>query len=306
VDTAVDAVALLRLTLLLAAALAPCAAAAHHTESSSLASAWNVDPDVALPLVISGALYAIGLRRLWKRAGTGRGVSRVQALRFALGWLLLAVALVSPLDAMGEWLFSAHMVQHEILMAVAAPLLVLGRPLEAWTWSLPAHWRAPLAGIVRFPMLRRTWAVMTDPLGAWTLHAAALWTWHVPALFQAALRHPALHAFQHACFLGTALLFWWAVFGRGVHRPDGGSLAGLFTTMMHSGALGALLTFAPHVWYGYMAGTTERFGLSPIEDQQLGGLVMWGPAGLAYLVAGLAIVASWMRRGSPIAAGPVR
>ena len=296
-----DAVALLRL-IAVAAALLPGLAGAHHAADGPLATAWNFDPGVALPLAVSGLLYAVGVRRLWGRAGMGRGITRAQAARFALGWTLLVVALVSPLDALGEALFSAHMVQHELLMAVAAPLLVLGRPLEAWAWALPPEWRVPLARVGHARALRGPWTVITDPLGAWTLHFAALWLWHVPYAFRAALENPALHALQHACFLGTALAFWWAVFGRGVHRPGGSSLAGLYTTMMHSGALGALLTFAPTVWYGYAAETTARYGLTPLEDQQLGGLVMWGPGGLAYLAASLVIVAAWMRRGDPRAA----
>ena len=285
------------------AAILPAVASAHHAQAGApLLSSWSFEPEVAVPLASSLALYLRGLFLLWRRAGIGRGITRAQAGRFATGWALLAIALVSPLDAMGEWLFSAHMVQHELLMAVAAPFLVLGRPLEAWAWALPPAWRAPVASIGRVGAVRGPWSIATDPLGAWTLHAAAIWTWHVPALFAAALAHPALHALQHVCFLGTALLFWWAVFGRGVRRPEGGSLAGLFTTMMHSGGLGALLTFAPTAWYGYTAATTSRFGLTPVEDQQLGGLVMWGPGGLAYLVAGLVIVAWWMRRGAPAGA----
>jgi len=296
-------VAVLRLIALLAAAL-PLAASAHHVqEGVTLALSWNFDPDVVLPLAVSAAMYAIGVKRLWSRAGVGRGIARLDAVRFAIGWLLLVVALMSPLDALGESLFSAHMVQHELLMAVAAPFLVLGRPLEAWTWALPAGWRSPLANAGRSPWLARPWAMLTDPLGAWTFHAVALWTWHLPLLFDAALRHPALHALQHACFLGSALCFWWAVFGRGSRRPDGGSLAGLFTTMMHSGGLGALLTFAPTAWYAYSDVMTRTYFLSPLEDQQLGGLVMWGPGGLAYLVAGLVILAGFMRRGAPV---PVR
>jgi putative membrane protein len=293
----VDAVALLRL-IAVAAAMGPGLAAAHSVEGTPGLASWNFDPDVAVPLATSGLLYAIGLARLWQRAGRGRGITGAQAARFAAGWLLLVASLMSPLDALGEWLFSAHMVQHELLMAVAAPLLVLGRPLEAWTWAMPAAWRPTLGRIGHARALRAPWRVLTDPLGAWTVHAIALWAWHVPPFFRAALAHPALHAVQHACFLGTALLFWWAVFGRGVRQPGGSSLAGLYTTMMHSGALGALLTFAPTVWYGYVAERTEAFHLTPLEDQQLGGLVMWGPGGLAYLVASLFIVAAWMRRGT--------
>jgi putative membrane protein len=254
-------------------------------------------------LLASAALYALGLARLWRRAGAGRGITRAQALRFALGWLALCAALLPPLDTWADALFAAHMVQHEMLMVVAAPLLVLGRPLEAWTWGLPPPWRMPLARFTQVGWLRRPWAAATEPVGAWCIHAAAVWGWHVPALFDAALANENVHVLQHACFLGSALLFWWAVFGRGVHRPDGSSLASLFTTMIHTSALGALLTFAPHPWYAHYAGSAS---LTALQDQQLGGLVMWVPAGCAYMAAGLAVVAEWLRRAPPLVARGLR
>jgi putative membrane protein len=247
-------------------------------------------------LAASGVLYAIGLRALWRSAGAGRGIAHAAAARFALGWAAMVVALASPLETLGDRLFSAHMVQHELLMVVAAPLLVLGRPLEAWAWALPAGVVRALAGVGRSRIVRRAWNAATEPVGAWCLHAIALWAWHVPALFDAALASEAVHAAQHASFLGTALLFWWAVLGRGVRRPDGASLASLFTTMVHTGALGALLTFAPHPWYAHYAATPW---LTPLEDQQLGGLVMWVPGGFAYAAAGLAIVGSWLTERAP-------
>jgi putative membrane protein len=250
-------------------------------------------------------MYAVGVRRLWQRAGIGRGISRAQATRFALGWLALFAALVSPLDAFGESLFSVHMIQHELLMALAAPLLVLGRPLEAWTWGLAPVWRAPISEVMRTPPIGGLVQVLGAPAIAWTLHAIAIWAWHVPALFGAALRDPAVHSLQHLSFFGTALLFWWSVFGHGLRKPDGASVAGLFTTMLHSGGLGALLTFAPTAWYLHYTATSPRYGLSPLEDQQLGGLVMLGPGGLPYLVTGLVIVGTWLARDR-LAAQPVR
>jgi putative membrane protein len=185
------------------------------------------------------------------------------------------------------------MVQHELLMAAAAPFLVLGRPLEAWTWALAPRWRSALGSLAKAPGLRATWSAITAPLGAWTLHAIALWIWHVPALFEAALASEAVHVAQHACFLGTALLFWWSVLERGRSESGAASLASLFTTMGHTGALGALLTFAASPWYPtYLA--SGAFGLTPLEDQQLGGLIMWAPASLAYLAAALFIASRWL------------
>ena len=250
-----------------------------------------IEPWAAASLAASALLYAAGVRRLWRRAGPGRGISTANVARFATGWLLVCAALLSPLDAWAERSFAAHMVQHEMLMAAAAPFLVLGRPLEAWTWALAPAWRSALGGAARSAWLRASWHGITSPPGAWTLHALALWTWHIPALFEGALASGAVHIAQHVSFLGTALLFWWSVFDRGRRGAGAASLASLFTTMAHTGALGALLTFAAQPWYASYQGA---FGLAPLEDQQLGGLIMWAPASLAYLAAALVIASRWL------------
>ena len=269
---------------------------AHHLAAASQPpawrAAWNLEPWLLACLAAAAALYAVGLWKLWRRAGAGRGITIAQAARFALGWLALAAALVSPVDALAASLFWVHMVEHELLMVVAAPLLVTGRPLEAWTWALPPAWRSALGRIGHHRALAATWSAITDPTAAWTLHAIALWVWHVPVLFDAAVAREGVHVAQHASFLATALLFWWSVLARG--RPAAHAMASLFTTMLHTGALGALLTLSPAAWYAAYRTTTTAFGLEPLEDQQLGGLVMWVPAGLAYLAAGLWIARRWL------------
>jgi cytochrome c oxidase assembly factor CtaG len=123
-----------------------------------------------------------------------------------------------------------------------------------------------------------------------------LWSWHAPALFQATLASEFVHALQHASFLFSALLFWWAVI-HGRQRALGFGLAVLymFTTALHSGLLGALLTFAKSVWYPVYSDQTRAWGLTPLEDQQIGGLIMWVPAGLVYITAALALFAGWLR-----------
>jgi putative membrane protein len=295
--------ALTRIVLPGLAALGPAPSLAHEAASfARAASAWTFEPWVVALLLASGALYAAGVRRLWQRAGYARGVGARHAACFATAWGVLALALISPIDTLGGALFSLHMVQHELLMVVAAPLFVMSRPLEAWAWALPATWRQPLAGVGRVRPLAAAWRAVTDPPGAWTLHAVALWAWHVPWLFEASLTHEWVHALQHASFLGSALAFWWSVLGRSARRPDAVGLASLFTTMLHTGALGALLTFAPSPWYPHYGGGS--LGLTALEDQQLGGLVMWVPGALAYMVAGLALVAAWLT--PPRATSPVR
>lgn len=299
--------------LAIALAAATPAARAHESAAAVAAAApaawpWTLEPWVLLLLGLSAGLYALGVWRLWRHAGPGRGIGARQAAAFAGGWLALVLALVSPLDAAGARLFSAHMVQHELLMVVAAPLLVLGRPLAAWTWAFPPDQRRTLGRWVRVRWWASIWALLTDALAAWTLHALALWLWHVPSLFEAALHSEGLHVLQHASFLATALLFWWAVLGSDERsRSNGLAMVYLFTTMMHTGALGALLTLAPTPWYPSYAAASGALGLDAVQDQQLGGLVMWIPGGLAYLLAALAVVARLLARPAlapPTAARP--
>src|SRR5215203_6108885 len=232
-----------------------------------LARAWSFEPLVIISLAVTALLFMIGLRRLWRESSKRRAIRSWEALCFALGWLALFIALVSPMHAWGQVLFSAHMSQHEILMLAAAPLLVLGRPLIAFLWALPLNWSRRLGNIAKFSWLNRTWHTLTIPFVAWLVHAIALWTWHIPVLMEAVLHHELVHTAQHLSFLISALLFWWAL----IHGPQGalGYGAGvlyLFTTSIHSGFLGALLTFAGSVWYPSYEGLTTSWGLTPLED----------------------------------------
>ena len=281
--------------------LAAASAQAHVPQDLPVAASvwqWDLAPWLLFLLGLSAVGYAAGLRRLWAHAGGRRGVSSVQAWAFATGWLSLVVALVSPLDPLGGRLFSAHMVQHELLMVVAAPLMVLGRPLATWTWALSPPQRRVVGRLFQRKGWVGFWSTLTDPLVAWALHALALWAWHIPTLFDAALQNEAVHIAQHVCFLGTALFFWWSVLGhdpRGRYGP-GHSAAYLFTTMMHTSALGALLSLAPTPWYSPYIPLTGALGMDPVDDQQLGGLIMWVPAALAYVIAALAVIGKMLTR----------
>jgi putative membrane protein len=272
------------------AMLAP-AAQAHHGAGDGSPGGLAIEAMLALFMLSAAFGYACGVARLWRRAGVGRGIRQGDAARFAFGWAALAVALWSPLDALAERSFAVHMVQHELLMVVAAPLLVASRAFEAWACALRGSVRGrAVRGLVA---VAAGWRRLAAPRIAWWLHAAALWAWHVPTFFVAALHGVALHDLQHLSFFGSALLFWWAVLGRGLRGREGPALALLFTTMLHMNALGLLLTFAPAAWYAPAASTTP-FGLTALEDQQLGGVVMWGLGGLVYVGVALAIVAAWL------------
>jgi cytochrome c oxidase assembly factor CtaG len=266
-------------------------------------TAWSWEPLVVGSLVLSAWLYARGVQALWRTAGAGHGIARWEAAAFALGWFTLALALLSPLHQLGGVLFSAHMAQHELLMVIAAPVIVLGRPVVPFLWALPFSWRRALGALSSASPVSRTWALLTLPSIAWTLHAVAIWLWHAPVLYQATLSSESMHTVQHVSFLGTALLFWWALL-RGLQtrlaRPA--TVIYLFTTAVHTSLLGALLTFAPRLWYPLYDAATAPWGLTPLEDQQLAGVIMWVPAGLSYLIAALALAATWLRepRARPV------
>jgi len=248
---------------------------------------------IALPLVLLGALYTAGLLRLRRRAPSAVRTSQVAC--FAAGFATLVVALGPPLHELSEQLFTAHMIQHELLMVVAAPLLVLARPGPVLLWAFSRANRRRIGAAVRSPIVRGPWSVATRPFDAWLLHGIVIWVWHIPMFFQATLHNDLVHAAQHVSFLGSALLFWWSI-THGMRRAARGmSIVYLFTTVVHTGVLGALMAFAHAPWYPDYAAGAARWGLTALADQQLGGLVMWVPASATYLVAALAIMRVWLR-----------
>ncbi|HEX3233194.1 MAG TPA: cytochrome c oxidase assembly protein [Gemmatimonadales bacterium] len=256
--------------------------------------AWTFEPMVVLGLAGSALLYAIGRHELRRRMRDAGASTSAEAAAFWAGWTVLAIALVSPIHQMGEALFAAHMIQHELLMVVAAPLLVLGRPLVVVLWALAPASRQVVGTVTRTPM-RRLWAVLTRLDVATGLQLLVVLGWHLPALYQWSVRSELVHAAQHSSFLGTALLFWWAVFhGSRARLRYGAAVLCLFLTTIVTSGLGALLTVAPHPLYPIYATTSRPWGLSPLEDQELAGLIMWIPAALSYLVAALWLARAWL------------
>jgi putative membrane protein len=254
--------------------------------------AWPKDPIVIAGLVLSGWMFAAGARK-------SRGILFHERASYWTGLLFLAIAVASPLHPLGEVLFSMHMLQHEVLMVIAAPLLVLGRPLTPYLWALPARARRPVGRLFLYRPLQILWRFFSAPLHAWGLHFAVLWLWHIPGFFEASVKNPGIHAFQHVSFFGSALLFWWSLFGRqGAEKRYGAGAFYVFTTMVHTGILGAMLTFSTSPWYTVYTGTTQAWGLTPIEDQQLGGLIMTVPPIAIYLAAFLVLFGLWVRNAN--------
>ncbi|MBO9560263.1 MAG: cytochrome c oxidase assembly protein [Caulobacter sp.] len=267
-------------------------AAAHGVGPPHVEPGWTLDPAVTIPLAVSLVLYALGAGRLLARGGPGRPTRVRGALLFTGGWLALAGAVVSPLHELGERSFAAHMVEHELLMLVAAPLLVLARPLSVMLWAFPGMARKGLGAASRDGVVRGAWRRLTESWTATLLQITALWIWHAPALFDRALDHPAWHLAQHLSFLITALLFWSAMFeAKRGERALGGPVLCLFTTSVVGGALGALMALSQSPWFArYAELGMAPFGLTPVEDQQLAGLLMWIPGGLVHAGAALVLV----------------
>ncbi|MCU1245276.1 MAG: hypothetical protein JWN02_1186 [Acidobacteria bacterium] len=285
----------LRPLLLLAVAMPAFAHEGHAHAVTRLPAAdrWNVV--TALSLTLLAAVYLAGLLRLWKSAGGRKTIRGWQALCFAAGGAATAIALLSPLDRWSDILFSAHMAQHEILMLVGAPLMVLGRPFIATLWALGPRTRLAVGTMMRRPVATMLWEGISGPFTVLILHAVVLWGWHLPFLFEAALHDETIHAFQHLGFFLTAALFWWALsHGRYGRLGYGVGVLYVFATAMHTEILGALLTFDSRSLYPTHAQRTAAAGISPIADQQFAGILMWVPFGAVFVLIGLALFAAWL------------
>jgi putative membrane protein len=283
---------------LLAVPALPVCALAHDggpVAPSELAAAWSFDVGVlALVGVLVGA-YALGVRA---RRAHARKPSR-QASRlpiFLVGVLTLMVALISPVAALGETLFAGHMVQHVLLTMVAAPLLVAADVGTMTVWALPLGSRRAIARVLRG--MRPAWKALTRPLVAWMLHMATLTLWHWPPAYEAAVRSYALHAVEHVSFVATAIPFWWLVVGpyRRQRLRFGSALLYLFGASMAGALLGAFISLSRLSWYTVHGRGAGLWGLTPLEDQQIAGLVMWIPAGMIYLLVLVSVALPALRQ----------
>jgi putative membrane protein len=256
-------------------------------------TAWSLESYVWIPLLVCIVIYVWGVHKVWQRAGRGHGISRRQWMSFVGAILMLILALISPLDALSKSLFSAHMVQHLILMLAAAPLLVLSDFQLAFLWILPRSQVQTIGSSVN--QTRRS--VLTHPIIIWILFTVTMWVWHASTFYEAALRNEVMHALEHIMFLLTAVLFWWLLFKHThpEHIHYAMTVPFLFLTVLQSGILGALMTFTSQPWYSAYAASTPAWGLSPLQDQQLAGLIMWMPGGAVFTLLTIGYFAAWLR-----------
>jgi putative membrane protein len=263
-------------------------------------SAWPFEPFVLLGIEIAAVLYFVG--------GAGRvGISHSSATarwRSAAFWLGLAtilLALQSPIEILARQLFWVHMVQHLLLMAVAAPLLALASPWTRMWRALPLSWRRGIAKPVfrnpRLQPVRWLYREVSRPGVIWFLAVANLWLWHVPGLYDLTLRNHLVHHLEHTLFLGLSLAFWAQVIDQVPFHARLGSLARsayVFSAMVASWGLAAVLSFATGPFYAYALLPSRPGGISALTDQQLGGGMMWVPGAIPYSIAFVALLFRWL------------
>jgi len=211
-----------------------------------------------------------------------------QLAAFLGGLACLCAAIFPPLDELADVRLSAHMVQHILLLTVAPVLLLLGDPLLPLLRGLPDSLRQSLvAPLIRWRSLRDAAHALTHPIAALLLSSVILWSWHLPALYQLALRVPAIHVVEHASFVAGGLLFWYPVVQPWPSRPrwpSGAMIPYLLAADVQNTVLAALLTFSDRVLYPFYEFHSRAMEATALDDQVLAGVIMWVPMSLAYLI----------------------
>ena len=269
-------------------------------------TAWPAEPLLLIALIAAAGLYGLGCHRLHRVVGA-RAVSSSRATAFFAGIITVALALLSPIAVYSERLFFMHMIQHLLLLLIAPPLLLLGRPLVPSLWGLPAQWRVVLGQLlVPGRPLARLGYLITTPLVAVAAFVITIAVWHLPVFYDVAQGRTFMHDLEHLLFVGTALLYWWPV----IH-PTGGqrrlsyarALPYLLPPFLESMLIGVLLTFADRPLYRTYVDVAMPWGFTAVTDQQLGGLIMWIPGGLFFLIPLIGLLMALLRQEDARAPG---
>ncbi|MGA7108632.1 MAG: cytochrome c oxidase assembly protein [Terracidiphilus sp.] len=257
----------------------------------SVLADWSLPLGLTLAILVTSAIYFCGwirLRRTRRAQFTGW-----RLFSFLSGMAALWVSIGSPLDAFADVLLSAHMIEHLILMSIVPPLVLLGQPAVPLLRGLPRPARIRIAGpLLRFQPLRRLGHQLVRPRFAWLAMNVAFLGWHIPVAYDFALEHENWHDFEHICFLGTSLLFWWCLLrpwpaARPPHRWS--ILLYLISADVINTALSAFLAFCNRPVYAFYSVHSNPFGIQPLPDQILGAVIMWVFGSLAFLIPATAI-----------------
>lgn len=264
-----------------------------------LMQAWHWNPLLIMGLATMAWFYSQGVKTLWWRSGVGQGITLSQALSFNGGLMVLFLAFISPLDALSSDLFTAHMVQHLLVLLAAAPLFVLGGAPLALTWSVPRSVQRRLGYWWRQQQdLHQIGRVLARPRVIWGIYVATLWLWQVPYLYKVALYDPIVHAVQHGISLVIAVLFWQILLSKGNDTlPAAVTLRFVTTTALAGVLLGLIIAFVPSLSYPVYEPTAIRWGVTPIVDQRLAGILLASMMGLVYLGIMAARWRTWRASG---------
>jgi len=262
----------------------------------AILQSWDVRLDVSLILVVLGTLYVLGWRTL-RRTEKYPGIlaSGWQLTAYLAGLGLVALALMSPIDTLGGQLFIFHMVQHLLLIMIVAPLLLLGNPFPFVLWGLPRPIRQPIGRLFRRKSaFRQLLTTATNPGISWLIFTAFYVGWHDPNLYNAALRSDAVHDFEHLSFLLSAILFWWHIIPAAPYlrqpMPIFIRLGYLLAAVVPNMATGASIAFASEPIYTYYTAIPRVMGFTVMQDQMVGGIIMWVPGSMMYIVAAIIVV----------------
>ncbi len=256
--------------------------------SIELLTQWNLDPSILLGTVLLCAAYLAVVGPLRKRYDWGPQVRRGHITAFLTGTVVMFLALVTPLDEIGdEYLFSAHMVQHLLITVIAPPLWLLGTP----------GWLAHL--LLRQPLIGRALRILTEPPIAFFLFNGIFALWHIPVFYNLTLTSEYIHVLEHLLFMATAVLNWWPILNplpeELPHLSYGSQILYLFANCQVMVVLGVLLFFTGPLYTPYLL-APRIFGISVADDQTIGALIMWIPGTIIYLIAMSVAFYSWFER----------
>jgi cytochrome c oxidase assembly factor CtaG len=257
-----------------------------ETISNAVFSSWEFNPWVLIPIVALGVLYTRGWLQLHRRAPDRFGFSQLTA--FVAGLITILCALLSPLDAFAGWLLTVHMIQHLLLMMVAPPLILWGAPYLPLLSSLPRHFSINGVGpFLSSTVLRKVARFVSHPIFCWLTFISINVAWHLPAMYELALRSPSWHRLEHFSFLSTALLFWWPIiqpYPWVARTPRWMILPYLFLADFQNTALSAFLVFCDRVVYPTYETAPRITGLTALEDQAAAGAMMWVAGSVFFLI----------------------
>jgi putative membrane protein len=281
-----------------------------HPLTRALLSGWEWRPEVLVVLVPLAVLYTLGWRRLRRRSLYGKLATWPKLAAYLGGMLILAAALLSPIDRLGSQLFFMHMIQHMLVIMYAAPLLLLAGPFPFILWSLPENLRVRVGGFfVHDTPVRRLLATVTRPGVTWLVFITVYLGWHDSNAYNAALYLDWVHDIEHITFLVAALLYWWPIVGPaplvGPRLPAWGKMGYLLGTIPPNMFVGVSIAFSSEVLYTYYLSAPRVWGFTVMQDQQLSGAIMWIQGSEMYIIAALIILAGLFRkRETPHSAPP--